>query len=197
MLDLHRDWFRGIEKMVAAIFSPLPFSPNYYTAASIVFSLAFFAAITIAGNYPAALAFFVISAFLDFIDGAVARAKGLATARGAYCDNIADRYVEAITLFALFFVGLPDIVISAKAWIFLLIVGSMMTTYAKASAKEKGLSEVELKGGLMSRGERLIFVAAAIMFLNYNFYWVTAILAVAAVLANITAFQRIGKALAR
>ena len=72
---------------------------------------------------------------MDFIDGAVARKKGLSTKKGAYCDTIADRYVESILLFGLLFVNLPIWYLPAYAWIFLVMMGSTMTTYAKAAAK--------------------------------------------------------------
>jgi len=72
-----------------------------------------------------------------------------------------------------------------------------MTTYAKAAAKEKELSETELKGGLMSRGERLLFFFGIIVLFSINLQWATAAIAVFAMLANITACQRISMALRR
>jgi len=151
-----------------------------------------------ASHYIATLALFIVAAGLDFIDGAVARKRGLATKRGAYWDTIADRYVEAIFLFGLLFCGLPDFFLPAAAWIFLALFGSTMTTYAKAAAKEKGLCDAELKGGLMSRGERLaayFLILAAMIWGNY--YLAAVIIAVSAMLANITAGQRISAALRR
>jgi hypothetical protein len=70
-----------------------------------------------------------------------------------------------------------------------------MTTYAKAAAKEKELLETELQGGLMSRGERLLFFFAIIILFSINLEWATAAIAAFAVLANITACQRISMAL--
>lgn len=194
MLDLHRNWFGGIENKTADIFAALPFTPNQYTSLSIVAALAMLCLIA-AGHYIAALALFIVAAGLDFIDGAVARKKGLATKRGAYWDTIADRYVEAIFLFGLLFCGLPDFYLSAAAWIFLALFGSTMTTYAKAAAKEKGLCDAELKGGLMSRGERLMVYFAIIILLSTNLDWAVAILAALAILSNFTALQRIYDAL--
>jgi len=155
VLDLHRNWFRGIENKTADIFAVLPCTPNQYTSLSIVAALIMFYLI-VGGHYIATLALFIAAAGLDFIDGAVARKKGLATKRGAYWDTIADRCVEAMLLFGLLFCQLPDFYLPAAGWIFLALFGSTMTTYAKAAAKEKGLCDTELKGGLMSRGERLV-----------------------------------------
>ena len=194
MLDLYRNQFKGLENRVAGIFARLPFTPNQYTTCSVA---AAFAALCflIIGGYWVALALFAIAAALDFIDGAVARAKNLANKKGAYRDTIADRYVEAIVLFGFLFVELPDFFIPALAWIFLVLFGSTMTTYAKAAAKEKELLETELKGGLMSRGERLLFFFAIIILFSINLEWATAAIAAFAVLANITACQRISMAL--
>ncbi len=197
VLDLHRNWFGGIENKTANVFAALPFTPNQYTSLSIASALAMLYPI-VAGHYVAALALFIVAAGLDFIDGAVARKRGLATKRGAYWDTIADRYVEAMLLFGLLFCRLPDFYLPVTAWIFLALFGSTMTTYAKAAAKEKELREAELKGGLMSRGERLIayFLILAAMIWGNN-YLAAAITAILAVLTNITAGQRISAALRR
>jgi Phosphatidylglycerophosphate synthase len=194
MLDLYRNQFKGLENRVAGIFARLPLTPNQYTACSVA---AAFAALCflIIGGYWVALALFAVAATLDFIDGAVARAKNLANKKGAYWDTIADRYVEATLLFGFLFVELPVFFMPAPAWIFLVLFGSMMTTYAKAAAKEKGLSDLELKGGLLSRAERLIIFAVVIASLNYYPALASFLLAALAILTNVTAAQRIKKAL--
>jgi archaetidylinositol phosphate synthase len=194
MLDLHRDKFIRLEKAAAAVFAPLPLTPNQYTGLS-VFSILFCFFFLAFGNYPAAFFMYAIAAAFDFVDGAVARAKGLAGAKGAYLDTIADRYVDAILLFGFLFVNLPDILMPSYAWIFLILLGSIMTTYAKAAASEKKLSGGELKGGLMSRAERIVLYLAALAALNFSSLLVAYILALLAVLTNITAIQRIGMAL--
>lgn len=194
MLDLHRDKFLGLEKKTASIFSRLPLTPNQYTTLSI-FSIAICVLFVFSESYCAALVFFIIAGALDFIDGAVARAKRLATPEGAYWDTVADRYIEFILLFGFLFLSLPDFFLPAYAWIFLILFGSGMTTYAKAAASEKKLAIQELKGGLMSRGERMIFYALALFSLNLSVFLVTYILAFLAVATNITAVHRIGMAL--
>jgi phosphatidylglycerophosphate synthase len=193
MLDLHRDWFKGLEIKTAKTFAVLPVTLNQYTAFSIVFILVcdFF---LVKGNYWPALGFYILAAAMDFIDGGVARMKKMSSPKGAYWDTIADRYVEAALLFGLLFVGLPNIFLPSFAWIFLALVGAIMTTYAKSAAKEKGLSEYELKGGLMSRGERLIFIAAILVLLNYSGRWAAILLALLAILSNFTALQRVRRA---
>jgi len=194
MLDQHRDWFKSLETATASVFAVFPLTPNNYTALSII-SAIICAYFLIQNNYWPAFVFFIVAGMLDFIDGAVARRKNLSSNRGAYWDTIADRYVESILLFGLLFAGLPDFYLSACAWLFLTLFGSTMTTYAKAAAKEKGLPGAELKGGLMSRAERSFLLAVIIVFLNYNKWLAVALIALLALLSNLTAGQRILRAL--
>jgi phosphatidylglycerophosphate synthase len=194
MLDLHRDLFRGAEKAVADFFSPLPITPNQYSFNSVIFAFICFYFL-IKQSLAWAVLFFLLAVFMDFIDGAVARRKNLATKKGAYLDTIFDRFVEGIVLFGFLFLPLPQIFFPGFVWIFLILFGSMMTTYAKSAAKEKELTAKELKGGWMSRGERTIFYLLAMIagiFCAEGMVW---ILAIMAVLTNFTAVQRIFSAI--
>lgn len=196
MIDTKRHWFIGIEKVVGKIFRIFPISPNQYTLLSGVVALIglYFMA---QNDIITATILFFIAAGLDFVDGAVARIRKIPTKVGAYLDTIFDRYVEGIIFLSLFFISLPTIFIPGYAWIYLAMFGSVVTTYAKAAAKEKDLVNQELKGGLMSRGERLflIFVALILGIIYPDFVYMTYVIALIAILANITAFQRVYSAI--
>jgi len=196
MLDEKRHWFKSLEIIIGKTFSALPITPNGYTYLSGVFALIglYF---MIVQNLPWAVIFFLLTGFLDFIDGAVARNKKTSTKTGAYLDTIFDRYVEGMILFGLLFLGLPAIWLPACAWIFLAMFGSIMTTYAKAAAKEKELVSQELKGGILSRGERLILCFSALILgiIYPDFVYTTYIVILIAILGNITATQRIHSAI--
>lgn len=196
MLDLKRDLFKNLEKEAGRIFSFLPVAPNQYTLISIFFALisSYF---VIRQRFALAILFFLIAGVLDFIDGAVARHKNLATKTGAYLDTIADRYVEGILLFGLLFLPLPKILLPSYVWIFLILFGSFLTTYAKAAAKEKGLVEKELKGGFLSRGERIILLLLSLTSgtVDPSLILMTYFLILIAFLANFTALERIYSAL--
>ena len=140
---------------------------------------------------------FLIAGFLDLIDGSVARYRGVEGKMGAYLDTIVDRYVEGILLIGMFFLPLPEILLPAKIWISLIIFGSLMTTYSKAAAKEKELTNQELKGGLFSRGERIISLLTSLILgvIDPSFVCTTYLLILIAILANITAIQRINSAI--
>ena len=194
MLDLQRDLFKKVEKIVGKIFSSLPITPNQYSLISIIFALISFYFL-IKHNLILAIPFFLIASFLDFVDGAVARYKGISTKVGAYLDTICDRYVEGFLLFGMLFLPLPKILLPGYAWVFLILFGSLLTTYAKAAAKEKELVAQELKGGLLSRAERLILLITSLILGIFNFSWMTYLLILIAILTNFTAFQRINSAI--
>lgn len=194
MLDLHRDLFQKLEKKIGRIFSLIPLSPNQYTLISLIFifTSCYF---LIKQNLILAIIFFLIAGFLDFVDGAVARYKNISTKVGAYLDTICDRYVEGILLFGMLFLPLPKILLPSFCWIFLILFGSILTTYAKAAAKEKDLVNQELKGGFLSRGERIILLIFSLILGIFNFTFMTYLLILIAILTNFTALQRINSAI--
>lgn len=197
MLDTKRHWFKDLEKVIGSIFGALPLTPNQYTYLSGIFALIglWF---MMSQDLVWATVFFLIAAGLDFVDGAVARAKNMSSKVGAYLDTVFDRYVEGIIFFGMLFLALPDILIPGTAWVYLAIFGSVVTTYAKAAAKEKDLVNQELKGGLLSRGERLImiFIALILGIIYPDYLYMTYVVAIIAILANFTAIQRVHSAIA-
>ena len=196
MLDTKRHLFRGLEKKIGAFFSHLPFTPNHYTLTAILFALGSFYFL-IKQKLILAIIFFFFAGFLDLVDGAVARHGGLESKVGAYLDTIVDRYVEGILLTGMLFLPLPGILLPAKIWIALIIIGSLMTSYSKAAAKEKELTNQELKGGLFSRGERIIFLLISLILgiVDPTFVLTAYLLALIAILVNVTAIQRINSAI--
>lgn len=119
---------------------------------------------------------------LDLVDGAVARATGLASPFGAVFDAILDRASEAIVL-------------AACAWYFAdrgeniqvgfaypAIFGSIAVSYMRARAEVVGLS---MRDGLFRRQERV-----ALLTLGLLFNGLTVVVALLAILANFTALQR-------
>jgi phosphatidylglycerophosphate synthase len=198
MLDTKRHWFKDLEKLVGKIFGVLPLTPNQYTYLSGVFALVGLWYM-IQENLIWAIGFFLIAGGLDFVDGAVARAKNMSSKVGAYLDTVFDRYVEGIIFFGMLFLSLPTVLIPGYAWVYLAIFGSVVTTYVKAAAKEKDLVNQELKGGLLSRGERLIliFIALILGVMYPDYLYMTYVVAIIAVLANFTAIQRFQSAVAK
>jgi len=205
MLAEKREKFKKVSNLAGDIFSKIGLTPNQYTLISLVFVILSFNFLikhpsTAKGrdeqmfidiNFTLALIFFLIAAILDFIDGAVAKFLQKETKKGAYLDTICDRYVEGIILLGFLFLPLPDVLLPAEIWIFLAFFGSLMTTYSKAAAKEKELTQIEIKKGLLGRGERIILISLALVLGILNLSWVIYPIIFLAVLSNLTAFQRI------
>jgi len=194
MLEEKREKFRKIEGEIGRIFSKLGPSPNQYTLNSIVFGIFCFVSL-IYRNFILALIFFLISAFLDFVDGAVARHSGKVTKVGAYLDTISDRFVEGLIFLGFLSLPLPKFIIEAKYWIFLAFFGSLMTTYAKAAAKEKELVSQELKKGFFGRGERMVLLSLVFFLGIFNQNLMIYPISLLAIFSNLTAIQRIFLAL--
>jgi len=190
MLEEKREKFKKIESEIGRIFSKLGPSPNQYTLNSIVFGIFCFVSL-IFKNFVLALIFFLISAILDFVDGAVARYSGKVTKAGAYLDTISDRFVEGLIFLGLLSLPLPKFIIEAKYWIFLAFFGSLMTTYAKAAAKEKELVAQELKKGFFGRGERMILLSITFFLGIFNQNLMIYPISLLAIFSNLTAIQRI------
>jgi len=192
MLDLYKEKFKILEKKVGEIFSLFPISPNQYTLISIIFgSFTFY--FLVKQNLILAIFLFFIASFLDYVDGAVARHKKIETKIGAYLDTIVDRYIEGFLTLGILFLPLPKIFLPHYFWLFLILFGSILTTYAKAAAKEKDSVTQELKGGLLSRTERIILllISLGLGTIEPSFTWMTYSLIIVAILTNFTVLQRI------
>jgi phosphatidylglycerophosphate synthase len=185
-----RDKFMGLEIKTGGIFSKIPLSPNQYTLISLALVLpALYFLIN--ANFLLAAFFYVLAVFFDFVDGAVARTSGKATKIGAYLDTICDRYVEGIFLLGFLTLSLSSFGFGAEIWIGLCLFGSLMTTYAKAAAKEKELTQKELKKGWFQRPERAILILLSLILASFNVSFLIYPIIILAILSNFTALQRI------
>jgi archaetidylinositol phosphate synthase len=147
-------------------------------------------------SLPLGLALFAISGFIDMVDGAVARTTGTASTRGAFVDGVLDRYVEALLSLGLmiYLDGREYFFIPVQIWIFILLFGSLMTSFVRAYADHRGLVKDQEKlkkmGGLIERAERLILLYMGMALGMYDpdlLGW--AVVAVA-LLSNATVLQR-------
>ena len=189
------EFAESVSIKIGILFSHIPLSPNAWTAISVVPALFGFWML-VQHEMPAAIALFALSALMDAIDGGVARVTGRVTNLGAYLDGIADRIVEALLLFGLFFYGVPDWLLPGYVWIALvLFFGTMMTSYARAYADHrKALAEEDVKKmpGILERAERLVLIFAGMMAgMAYGPSYLTYALALAAALTVVTVAQRV------
>ncbi len=141
------------------------------------------------GHFLRAGILLMLAGLCDMIDGETARAGNRATASGAFLDSTVDRYSEiAVLVGALFYYmarthGAPEV--GTAVAVFAALAGSLMVSYARARAEAIGTS---CEVGLTGRPERMIILIIGALFGAGVFrvaIWVLA------VLANLTAIQRI------
>ena len=175
-------------------------SPNAWTLISLVPALAGLVALVM-HQLALGLAMFALSAFIDIVDGTVARVTNQVSDKGAYIDGVVDRYVELMLYLGLLiyigrgeFFGLPN-----EVWIVLLIFGGLMTSFVRAYADHRGIvkdpGELKRMGGLLERLERLMLLYFGMFLGLFNIQWLMMIIVLTALLANATALQRIRFAL--
>jgi archaetidylinositol phosphate synthase len=190
MLYVKRKYFKDLSKNLGYLFSSLPISPNQWTILSLVLALLCFY-LTATRNFLVSFIVCVLTISIDMIDGAVARATNKATKFGAYLDTIIDRFIEFFIIFGLFFVDYPSLIFSSKTWIMILLFGSMMSTYSKSAALEKGLTKKELKGGgLLEHTDRLVLFLVSILISYFSLQYAIYLIVLTSILTLISFFQR-------
>lgn len=145
------------------------------------------AAVAIAlGNLRLGLLFLVLTGVPDALDGAVAKASGTSSLRGAYFDSVSDRLTDA-----LLFGGVAWYLATEEPGRIMMLpvavmVAAMLVSYQRAKAESLGF---DAKGGIMERAERFIVLGFGLLFseLLIGVLWVMLVLTV------ITAVQRFVK----
>lgn len=195
-----------LQKVIYVIINPLikgmikvGITPNFITTTGFLLNVVATGSFVYAAMYaPNDLsligwggAIILFAGLFDMMDGRLARMGNMSSVFGALWDSTLDRYSELFTLFGItvFFL------LNQWEWMgvitFLAMVGSVMVSYVRARAE--GL-DIECKVGLMQRPERVVLTAfGAIMCgIMADVMWLAVPIAIIAVLANITAFWRIG-----
>lgn len=139
-----------------------------------------------AGALRGGLLLLVLCAVPDVLDGAVAKASGTASPRGAFFDSVSDRLADALLLggVAWYLAGAHDGRIAVLPLAVLAL--SMLISYERAKAESLGF---DAKGGLMERAERLVLLAFGLLFDSL----LVGVLWVMLVLTAVTAVQRFVK----
>ena len=148
--------------ITAYLYTRVPYKSNYYI-------------------YAASM--FLVSGFIDSIDGVLARSTGKVTRFGGFFDSLADRYSDAIVFCGIIVADLCNL-----WWGLLALFGSLLVSYSRARAE---MEEVNMSGvGFAERAERMIFLALC----TFTSYWYPMALnfgvIILAVLAHLTVLQR-------
>jgi CDP-diacylglycerol---glycerol-3-phosphate 3-phosphatidyltransferase len=119
------------------------------------------AAVAIAtGWFGLAIGLIILTGAQDLFDGAVAKASGSASVRGAFFDSVTDRVADALLFggcaWYLASHGGGHIVVLPLA----ILAVAFLVSYQRAKAESLGIAA---KGGLMERAERLIVLGVALL----------------------------------
>lgn len=184
---LQQEYTDGTRRVIAGVMdraTRIPVTGNQVTVAgfliNVVAAVLVYREAFIAGGLV-----FLLGSILDIFDGAIARARGEAGPRGAIIDSVLDRFSEAIMFVALALVFAREGNEAAVAAVIIALASSLLTSYLRAKAESLGLDGTH---GLMARAERVVLIAAALLFAPLGALpWGIILLAV---LSTITVLQR-------
>jgi CDP-diacylglycerol--glycerol-3-phosphate 3-phosphatidyltransferase len=160
-------------------------TPDHLTVVGLLVGIG--AAIAIgAGELGLGLVLVILAALPDLFDGALAKASGAASPRGAFFDSTIDRITDSLLLGGLAWYLASEESPHMAMLPFAILAVSSLISYQRAKAESLG---IEAKGGLMERAERIIAICIGLAFnvLLIPILWIML------VLTSITAVQRFVK----
>ncbi len=180
--NLARAWSARLIEPIARLLGSLGLSPNAVTVLGFFLTLAV-AGVLASGRLLLAGVLLIFTLAFDAVDGTLARLLGQTTRFGAFLDSTLDRWAEVALFVAIAWVSLQA---NDQRGVMLAIVAlamSLLVSYTRARAEGIGL---QCKEGILTRFERLVILIAGLIF--NQLIWALALIAV---LAGITAVQRI------
>jgi CDP-diacylglycerol--glycerol-3-phosphate 3-phosphatidyltransferase len=134
-------------------------SPDHLTALGLFMAVP--AAVAIGtGRLGLGLILLIVSAVPDLLDGALAKANGTASKRGAFFDSVADRVTDALILGGIGWYLQTTRHGHAAMLPFAILAVSTLISYERAKAESLGFTA---KGGLMERAERIILLCIGLV----------------------------------
>jgi CDP-diacylglycerol--glycerol-3-phosphate 3-phosphatidyltransferase len=180
--DFLRLWFRWVLDPLGRFFNAIGLTPNMMTMLGMIGNTvgAYYLA---QGEMVRGGLFVLLMTPIDALDGTMARLRGESGDFGAFVDSVSDRYSELIIYGGLlyYFLALGEPL--GGLLTFCAASGSVLVSYVKARAEGLGY---QAKVGLLTRVERYLVLAPSLVFQQLYIG-----LTIIAVLANITALQRI------
>jgi CDP-diacylglycerol--glycerol-3-phosphate 3-phosphatidyltransferase len=156
--------------------------PNHLTVLGLGVSIAA-AYVFSVGRLRGGAALLAVAGLFDFFDGAVARLAGSDSDYGAFLDSVVDRYSDLAVLLGILVYYERTADTAGAILTMATLAGTVMVSYTKARAQSIGVS---CEIGVMERPERLIALIA-----GATFHLLTPVMALLALLTNLTAIQRI------
>ncbi|HUF33565.1 MAG TPA: CDP-alcohol phosphatidyltransferase family protein [Acidimicrobiales bacterium] len=181
-------WRTDIERRMRPVGSNLRrtgITADHLTLTGIVMAVA--AAVAIgSGALRAGVLLLVLTAIPDALDGAVAKASGTASPRGAFFDSVADRVTDALLLGGVAWYLASTHGSHIVLLPFAVLAASMLISYERAKAEALGF---DARGGIMERAERLVVLGIGLLFDSL----LVPVLVLMLVLTLLTAVQRFAK----
>jgi CDP-diacylglycerol--glycerol-3-phosphate 3-phosphatidyltransferase len=181
--------FRGpIDKAVKPVGDSLRrtgLTPDHLTVIGLLIGVG--AAVAIgSGRLLLGLVLVILAALPDLLDGALAKASGASSQRGAFFDSTVDRITDAVLLGGIAWYLASEESAHMALLPFALMAVSSVISYQRAKAESLGL---DARGGLMERAERIVLICLGLLIepLLVPILWVML------VLTSITAVQRFVK----
>lgn len=177
-----RSRFKGILDPIAGFLNNLGLMPNTITILGLLGNTVG-AILLVQGKMTIGGILILLMGPVDALDGTMARLRGESSAFGAFVDSVTDRYSELVI-----FAGLLIHYLLGGDWFlagltYVAASGSVLVSYVRARAQSLGY---ETKVGVLTRMERYLVLAPSLVInLPVIGLWIIA------VLANVTAFQRI------
>jgi CDP-diacylglycerol--glycerol-3-phosphate 3-phosphatidyltransferase len=180
--DSLRVVFKGVLEPIASALNRTGITPIAVTLLGVAGNV--LAGLLVArGQIPLGGLAMLIAWPIDALDGTMARLRGEATDWGAFVDSVSDRYSELFVLGGLLYHFARTGQHALEVVTFAAAAGSILVSYVKARAEAQSFSAKE---GLLTRAERYIVLGPCLLFnIPAAAVWIVA------VLANLTALQRI------
>ena len=176
---------KGVDKVldpIGVLLSRIGVTANALTATGIV--IAGIGSVFIGqGRLFLGFIFLILTGLPDALDGAVAKASGTSSVRGAFWDSVSDRVTDI-----LLFCGIAWYLASNEPGRIMMLPvavmgAAMLISYQRAKAESLGF---DAKGGIMERAERFIVLALGLLISDI----LIPVLWVMLILTLITAIQR-------
>ncbi|MGW8224170.1 MAG: CDP-alcohol phosphatidyltransferase family protein [Anaerolineales bacterium] len=180
--DQMRVRFRGVLDPIGAFFNQIGLMPNTMTILGLLGNTVG-AVLLSQGKMTYGGLIILAMGPVDALDGTMARLRGEPSEFGAFVDSVTDRYSELVIFGGLLFYYVQQGNLVAALVTYLAASGSVLVSYVRARASSLGY---DTKVGILTRMERYLVLAPTLVFnIPMVGLWIIAIL------ANITALQRI------
>ena len=182
LLTRLRKQSKKILQPIAKGFVKAKITANTVTILGLIISFIYLGIMLYMRNVILGIFLLALSAFMDALDGEIARISNKAGIKGSFLDSSLDRIEDINYISGLFALGYTPIILG------LLIGVSLVIPYLRAKAESLGL---KMEGrGIIERGERIIFLFVLLIIYLISFEISYYFLLIFLILSIITVIQR-------